>query len=72
VKKELIINSTVTESRIALLEDGALVNLFVERPEHERPAEQVMQARPRGLRVGEVRRAGDQHQADDRAGGQFP
>jgi ribonuclease G len=36
VKKELIINSTVTESRIALLEDDVLVNLFVERPEHER------------------------------------
>jgi ribonuclease G len=36
VKRELIINSTVTESRIALLEDGDLVNLFVERPEHER------------------------------------
>jgi ribonuclease G len=36
VKRELIINSTVTESRIALLEDGVLVNLFVERPEHER------------------------------------
>jgi ribonuclease G len=36
VKRELIINSTVTEARIALLEDGVLVNLFVERPEHER------------------------------------
>ena len=36
MKKELIINSTVTESRIALLEDDVLVNLFVERPEHER------------------------------------
>jgi hypothetical protein len=36
VKRELIINSTVTESRIALLEDGDLVNLLVERPEHER------------------------------------
>jgi len=36
VKKQLIINSTVTESRIALLEEGTLANLFVERPEHER------------------------------------
>jgi ribonuclease G len=36
VKKELVINSTTTESRIALLEDGVLVNLFVERPENER------------------------------------
>lgn len=36
MKKEIIINSTVTETRIALLEDGVLVNVFVERPEHER------------------------------------
>ncbi|MFZ5432837.1 MAG: Rne/Rng family ribonuclease, partial [Calditrichota bacterium] len=36
MKRELIINSTVTETRIALVEDGALINLFVERPEHER------------------------------------
>ena len=36
MKKEIIINSTVTETRIALLEDDVLVNLFVERPEHER------------------------------------
>jgi len=36
VKKEIIINSTTTETRIALLEDGQLVELFVERPETER------------------------------------
>ncbi|MBI5059847.1 Rne/Rng family ribonuclease [candidate division KSB1 bacterium] len=36
MKKELIINSTTTESRLALTEDGVLANLFVERPEHER------------------------------------
>jgi ribonuclease G len=36
VKRELVINSTTTETRIALLEDGVLVNLFVERPENER------------------------------------
>ncbi len=36
MKKELIINSTTTEARIALLEDGQLVELFVERPETER------------------------------------
>lgn len=36
VKKEIVINSTTTESRIALLEDGVLINMFVERPEHER------------------------------------
>lgn len=34
--KQLIINSTTTESRIALVDDGVLINLFVERPEHER------------------------------------
>jgi ribonuclease G len=36
VKKEIYISSTTTESRIALLEDGQLVELFVERPETER------------------------------------
>ncbi|MBU0508247.1 Rne/Rng family ribonuclease [bacterium] len=36
MKRELIINSTVAETRIALVEDGRLINLFVERPEHER------------------------------------
>jgi len=36
VKRELLTNSTVTETRIALVEDGHLINLFVERPEHER------------------------------------
>ncbi len=35
-RKELIINSTSSETRVALLEDGVLVNLFVERPDHER------------------------------------
>jgi ribonuclease G len=35
-KRELLINSSVTETRIALLDDGKLSNLFVERPEHER------------------------------------
>jgi ribonuclease G len=35
-KRELVISCTVTEARIALLENGSLVNLFVERPEHER------------------------------------
>jgi ribonuclease G len=36
VKKEILINSTTTETRIALLEDSQLVELFVERPEAER------------------------------------
>lgn len=36
MKKEIYISSTTTETRIALLEDGQLVELFVERPETER------------------------------------
>lgn len=34
--KEIIINSTNEETRIAILEDKKLVELFVERPEYER------------------------------------
>jgi ribonuclease G len=36
MKKEIIINSTNEETRIAILEDSKLVELFVERPEYER------------------------------------
>jgi len=36
MKKEIVINSTSYETRIAILEDNKLVELFVERPEHER------------------------------------
>ncbi len=36
MKQDIIINSTTSESRIALLEDDVLVELFVERPENER------------------------------------
>jgi ribonuclease G len=36
MKKEIVINSTIEETRIAILEDGQLVELFVERPEAER------------------------------------
>ncbi len=36
MKKEIIINSGSSETRIAMLEDGELVELFVERPENER------------------------------------
>lgn len=36
MKKEIIINSTTSETRIAILEDGMLAELFVERPENER------------------------------------
>ncbi|MCB0833841.1 MAG: Rne/Rng family ribonuclease [Bacteroidetes bacterium] len=36
MKKEIIINSTAAETRIAIVEDGRLVEIFVERPEKER------------------------------------
>jgi ribonuclease G len=36
MKKEIIINSSVGETRIAILENGRLVELFVEQPENER------------------------------------
>lgn len=36
MKKEIIINSTNEDTRIALLENGKLVELFVERPDNER------------------------------------
>src|SRR3989304_7779746 len=36
MKKEIIINSTANEHRIAILEDGRLAELFVETPGKER------------------------------------
>ena len=36
MKKDIIINSSSYETRVALLEDDQLVELFVERPRHER------------------------------------
>jgi ribonuclease G len=36
MRKEILINSSVGETRIAILEDGKVVELFVERPENER------------------------------------
>ncbi|RMD87340.1 MAG: Rne/Rng family ribonuclease [Calditrichaeota bacterium] len=36
MKKDIIINSTVGETRVAILENGRLAELFVERPENER------------------------------------
>lgn len=36
MRKEILINSSVGETRIAMLEDGRLVELFTERPEAER------------------------------------
>ncbi len=36
MKKTIILNATSNETRIAMLEDQALVELYVEQPEHER------------------------------------
>lgn len=36
MKKEIFINGSMSETRIAILEDGKLVELYVERPENER------------------------------------
>ncbi len=36
MKKEIIINESISETRIAILEDGRLAELYVERPENER------------------------------------
>ena len=36
MKKEIIINYAISETRIAILENNRLVELFVERPENER------------------------------------
>ncbi len=36
MKKDIIINCATSETRIAILEDGRLVELFIERPENER------------------------------------
>lgn len=36
MRKEIFINSSVGETRIAILEDGKLVELLTERPENER------------------------------------
>ncbi len=36
MKKEIVINVSSSETRIAILEDGTLVELYVERPENER------------------------------------
>ncbi|MBN2091972.1 Rne/Rng family ribonuclease, partial [candidate division KSB1 bacterium] len=36
MEKQIFINTSIGETRIAILEDGKLVELFVERPENER------------------------------------
>jgi len=43
--KEIIINTSIAETRVALLEDGKLVELFVERPEKERMVGDIYKGR---------------------------
>lgn len=45
MKKEIIINSSSTETRIGILEDDQLVELFVERPENERMVGDIYKGR---------------------------
>ncbi|MBU0691017.1 Rne/Rng family ribonuclease [bacterium] len=52
MKKELIINATSAETRIALLEEGVLVNLFVEFPENERNVGDIYKATVRRVMPG--------------------
>ncbi|MDP8207236.1 MAG: Rne/Rng family ribonuclease [Candidatus Electryonea clarkiae] len=52
MKKELVINSTTTETRVALLEDGHLVEIFVERPEHERNVGDIYKGKVRKVLHG--------------------
>jgi len=52
LKKELVINSTTTETRIALIEDGSLVNLFVEFPDAERNVGDIYKATVRKVLPG--------------------
>lgn len=44
-RREIVINATIGETRIAILEDGRLVEFYVERPEHERMLGNIYLAR---------------------------
>ncbi|MDK9698740.1 MAG: Rne/Rng family ribonuclease [bacterium] len=52
MKKEIIINSSSSETRIALLEDEILVELFVERPENERTVGDIYMGKVRKVLEG--------------------
>jgi len=52
MKQDIIINSTTSETRIALLEDDQLVELFVERPENERMVGSLCKGVVRKVLVG--------------------
>jgi len=52
MKQDIIINSTTSETRIALLEEDLLVELFVERPENERMVGSLYKGIVRKVMVG--------------------
>ncbi len=52
MKQDIVINSTTSETRIALLEDDQLVELFVERPENERMVGNIHKGVVRKVMVG--------------------
>ncbi|GAB4343175.1 MAG: ribonuclease G [Calditrichia bacterium] len=52
MKKEIIINSTNEDTRIAILEDGQLVEIFVERPDNERMVGDIYKGRVRRVVKG--------------------
>lgn len=52
IRKEIVINSTNEDTRIALLEDGKLVELFVERPDNERMVGDIYKGRVRKVVKG--------------------
>lgn len=51
-QKQIVINSTTTETRIALIEEGHLAELFVERPESERNVGDIYKGKVRKVLVG--------------------
>lgn len=52
MKQDIVINSTTSETRIALLEDDQLVEVFVERPENERMVGSLYRGIVRKVMVG--------------------
>lgn len=52
MKQDIIINSTTSETRIALLEDDQLVEIYVERPENERMVGSLYKGVVRKVLVG--------------------
>lgn len=52
MKKEIVINSTNEDTRIALLENGKLVEIFVERPDNERMVGDIYKGRVRRVVKG--------------------